>query len=155
MPKVKYHVALTIEERKILLDLVSKGEVSSKAIMHAYVLLAADENSGKAKKSEVEIAEQYQTTQQTVHTIRQLYSEKGLNAAFDRKKRETPPVEPKIIGDVEARIIALSCSTPPSGRSRWSLRLLADKAVELHIIDSISHEAVSRLLKKRTQASSS
>ncbi len=155
MPKVKYHVGLASDERKMLLDIVSKGEASSKTIMHAYILLAADENSGKEKKSEIEIAEQYHTTQQTVHTIRRLYSEKGLNAAIDRKKRETPPVEPKIIGEVEARIIALSCSTPPEGRSRWSLRLLADKAVELHIIDSISHEAVSRLLKKRTQASSS
>lgn len=155
MPKVKYHVALTSEERKILLDVVSKGEASSKTIMHAYVLLAADENSGKLKKGEAEIAEQYHVSQQTVHTIRQLYSEKGLNAAIDRKKRETPPVEPKIIGDVEARIIALSCSTPPEGRSRWSLRLLADRAVELHIIDSISHEAVNRLLKKRIEAPSS
>jgi hypothetical protein len=76
MSKIKYHVALSVEERNQLMDLVSKGEASPKAIMHAYVLLSADENNGKPKKSEVEIAEQYHTTQQTVHTIRQLYSEK-------------------------------------------------------------------------------
>ena len=80
---------------------------------------------------------------------------KGLQAALGRKKRETPPVAPKITGEVEAKIIALSCSSPPPGRSKWSLRLLADKAVELQYIDSISHEAVGRLLKKRTKTSSS
>jgi len=90
-----------------------------------------------------------------VHNIRKQYAKKGLTATIGRKKRETPPVEPKITGEVEARIIALSCSAPPEGRSRWSLRLLADKSVELNFIDSISHEAVGRLLKKRTQASSS
>jgi hypothetical protein len=67
---------------------------------------------------------------------------------------ETKPIEPKITGEVEAKIIALSCSNPPDGRSKWSLRLLADKAVELQYIESISHEAVGRLLKKRTQAAS-
>ncbi len=65
---------------------------------------------------------------QTVHNIRQRYSEKGLDVAIGGKKRETLPVEPKITGEVEAGIIALSCSTPPKGRSRWSLRPLADKS---------------------------
>ena len=150
MPKLKYHVCLSPEERKTLIDLVSKGSASAKAIMHANVLLTADENSVNGRKSEVEIAEFFHVNQQTVHAIRQRYSEQGLDAAIGRKKRETPPVEPKITGDIEAKIIALSCSTPPNGRSKWSLRLLADKAVELQYIDSISHEAVGRLLKKRT-----
>lgn len=155
MPKTKYHVRLSSEERNTLLDLVLKGSASAKAIMHANVLLTADENSSSGRKSEAEIAELFHVNPQTVHTIRQRYSEKGLDAAIGRKKRETPPVEPKITGEVEAKIIALSCSAPPKGRSRWSLRLLADKAVELQYIDSISHEAVGRLLKKRTQAASS
>jgi hypothetical protein len=123
--------------------------------MHANVLLAADENSSKVRKSEIEIARLFHVNQQTVHTIRRRYSEAGIDAATNRKKRGTPPVEPKITGEVEARIIALSCGTPPKGRARWSLRLLADKAIELQIIDSISHEAVSRLLKKRTKTASS
>jgi len=154
MPKVKYHVRLTAEEREQLLSLVSKGTASAKAIMHANVLLAADENNPNGCKSEAEIAELFHVNKQTVHTIRKKYSEDGLSGAVSRKKRETPPVEPKITGEVEAKIIALSCSTPPEGRAKWSLRLLADKAVELEYIDSISHEAVGRLLKKRTEASS-
>jgi len=155
MPKTKYHVRLSQEERNILLNLVSKGSTPAKSIMHANVLLTADENNPSGRKNEAEIAKLFHVNQQTVHTIRKRYSEEGLDAAIGRKKRETPPVEPKITGEVEAKIIALRCSAPPTGRSKWSLRLLADKAVELQYIDSISHEAVGRLLKKRTQATSS
>lgn len=155
MPKVRYHVRLSEDERKTLLKIVSKGSASAKSIMHANVLLAADENSAGGRKSESEIAEFFHIHLQTVHTIRRQYSEKGLQAALGRKKRQTPPVEPKITGEVEAKIIALSCSSPPPGRSKWSLRLLADKAVELRFIDSISHEAVGRLLKKRTETAPS
>ena len=155
MPKVRFHVRLTDEERKTLLQIVSKGSAPAKSIMRANVLLAADENTKGTKKSEAEIAELFHVTTRTVHTIRQQYSEHGLQATLGRKKRETPPVAPKITGEVEARIIALSCSAPPSGRSGWTLRLLADKAVELEYIDSISHEAVGRLLKKRIKAASS
>lgn len=123
--------------------------------MRANVLLAADKNSPSGKKSESEIAEHLHVNQQTVHALRKTYAEHGLDAAISRKKRDTPPVEPKITGEVEAKIIALSCSTPPTGRSKWSLRLLADKAVELQYIDSIFHEAVGRLLKKRIKTSPS
>lgn len=154
MPKVKNHVRLSSTERNRLESLISKGAATAKSIMHANVLLAADENNSKSRKSETEIAELLRVSKQTVHTIRQLYSEKGLDAALGRKKRNTPPVPAKITGDVEARIIALSCSESPSGRSKWTLRLLADKAVELEIIDSISHVAVGQLLKKRTQTTS-
>ena len=154
MPKIKYHVRLSVEERNTLKDLVSKGSASAKSIMHANVLLAADENNTD-RKSESAIAQLFHVNYQTVHTIRRIYSEMGLDTAIGRKKRETPPVEPKITGEVEARIIALSCSTPPQGRSKWSLRLLANKSVELQYIENISHEAVGRLLKKRTQAASS
>ena len=155
MPKNKYHVRLTKKERSVLMDIILKGSAPAKEIMHANVLLTADENSSKVRKSEVEIATVFHVNQQTVHTIRRRYSEAGLDSAISRKKRDTPPVEPKITGEVEARIIALSCSTPPKGRSRWSLRLIADKAIELQYIDSISHEAVGRLLKKRTKTASS
>ena len=155
MPKIKYHVRLSKIERKTLLDMVFKGSTSAKAIMHANVLLIADENNSKGRKSEAAIASLFHINQQTVHTIRRRYSEKGLDVAISRKKRDTPPVVPKITGEVEAKIIALGCSTPPKGRARWSLRLLADKAVELQYIESISHEAVGRLLKKRTKTASS
>ena len=155
MPKIKNHVCLTADERSFLQNLIKKGSATAKSIMHANVLLAADENNIHGRKSEIEIAELFHVSKQTVHTIRQQYYEKGLDTAVGRKKRETPPVEPKITGEVEAKIIALCCSTPPAGRAKWSLRLLADKAVELQYIDSISHEAVGRLLKKRTKTSSS
>ena len=127
---------------------VAQGAATAKAIMHANVLLAADENGSGNHKNESEIAEIYHVNKQTVHTIRQKCSKNGVEAAIRRKKRETPPVAPKITGDVQARIIAVSCSKPPKGCARWSLRLLADKVVELNIIDSISHEAVARVLKK-------
>lgn len=148
MPKVKNHVRLSSAERNRLESLISKGTATAKSIMHANVLLAADEISSKGQMREAEIAELLHVSKQTVHTIRQLYSEKGVDAALGRKKRDTPPVPAKITGDVEARIIALSCNAPPQGRSKWTLRLLADKAVELEIIDSISHVAVGQLLKK-------
>ena len=154
MPLNKYHVCLTKKERNTLLDVVLKGSAPAKEIMHANILLAADENSPKVRRSEKEIADFFHVNPQTVHTIRRRYSEGGLDTAISRKKRKTPPVAPKITGDVEARIIALSCSTPPEGRSRWSLRLLAEKAVELQFIDGISHEAVGRILKKRIKTSS-
>jgi len=155
MPKIKHHVILSEKERKSLLNLVTKGSSTAKAIMHANVLLAADENNPEGKKSEAEIAELFHVHPQTVHTIRKNYSEKGMEDTLGRKKRATPPVESKITGEVEAKVIALSCSAPPTGRTRWTLRLLADKVVELQYIESISHEAVGRLLKKRTQTASS
>jgi hypothetical protein len=148
MPKIKYHVCLTSIEQKSLLKFVAQGTATAKAIMHANVLLAADENGSGTHKNESEIAEIYHVNKQTVHAIRQKCSKNGVEAAIRRKKRKTPPVAPKITGDVQARIIAISCSQPPKGRARWSLRLLADKVVELNIIDSISHEAVGKVLKK-------
>jgi len=120
MPIIKYRVCLSAEERKDLLNIISKGAASARAIMRANVLLSIDENSPDGRKSEAAIAKIFHVNRQTVHNIRKQYAEKGLTATIDRKKRETPPVEPKITGEVEARIIALSCSAPPEGRSRWS-----------------------------------
>ena len=147
MPMIKYRVILSDKERSKLAGIISKGTASARSIMHAHVLLAADESKGQ-KRSEKEIASLFLVNPQTVHTIRKTYATEGLDAAIDRKKRQTPPIQPKITGDVEAKIIALSCSEPPEGRSKWTVRLLADKVVELQIIDSISHESVFRLLKK-------
>lgn len=150
MARKKYQVRLTPEERLSLINLVSKGKASAKAIMHANVLLSADENNPSGPKKDAEIAKLFHVHSQTVFAIRKQYFENGLAAAITRKKRETPPVKPKITGDVEAKIIALSCTTPPDGQTRWTLRLLANKAVELQYIDSISYESVGTLLKKRT-----
>ncbi len=148
MPKQKYVVKLTTKERKTMLDIVKKGSASAKIIMHANVLLAVDESKQQPRRTESEVAEMFSVHSQTVHAIRKEFSINGLDAALSRKKRETPPVPPKITDDVEAKIIALSCSEPPDGRSRWTLRLLAEKAVELNYVDSISYVAVGNLLKK-------
>ena len=95
-----------------------------------------------------EIANAYRTTPTTVQTVRASYCKNGLEATINRKKREAPPIPAKVTGEVEAHIIALACGQPPEGYSRWTLRLLADKTVELGYIESISHVTVSNILKK-------
>lgn len=147
IPFIKYRVILTVRERNKLIKIISKGTASAKSIMHANVLLTADEGNAK-KLSEKEIANLFHINSQPVFTIRKTYATEGLETALGRKSCKIPPIQPKITGDVEAKIIALSCSEPPEGRSKWTLRLLADKVVELQIVETISHESVHRLLKK-------
>lgn len=154
MRPLRYPIQLSAEERKNLQAMVSKGTASARAIRRAQVLLAADENRPGGNLKEYEVAERVGVHVNTVFAIRKAYAEQG-EAAIGRKKRLTPPVPAKVTGEVEARIIALSCSTPPDGRSAWTLSLLAERAVELNVIDSISHETVRQVLKKRTQTSSS
>ncbi|MCF2938350.1 IS630 family transposase [Paenibacillus alkaliterrae] len=148
MRPIKYPVRLSIEEQTSLQAVISKGKSSARAIRRAHILLAADENRPGGTLKEQEIAERMQVHVNTVHTTRKAYVKQGWEAAIGRKQRVTPPVAPKVTGEVEAKIIALSCSTPPTGRSRWTLDLLADRAVELKYIDSISHESVRQVLKK-------
>jgi transposase len=147
----KYDVNLTDSERLDLVKLISTGRATAKSIMHANVLLATDSGLGHGK-SERDIAAHFHVSMQTVHNIRKAYAECGLAVALGRKKRETPPVPPKITGDVEARIIAIGCSSPPEGRARWSVRMIADRTVELEILDTISYESVRRVLKKTSSS---
>ena len=153
MPKIKYKFLLSDKEREKLRKTVKSGTSSVKEILHANILLLLDENSPK-KRNFKEIAESLQTTTTTVMTIKKTYCENGLEPAIGRKKRSSPPIEAKITGEVEAKIITLSCGEPPEGYSRWTLRLLADKSIELGIIDSISYVSVGNLLKKRIEAPS-
>jgi len=155
MRPIKNPVRLTVEEQASLRALITKGKSSARAIRRAQVLLAADENRPGGSLKELEIADRVQVHVNTVYSVRKAYAAHGWEGAIGRKKRATPPIAPKIIGEVEAKIIALSCSAPPNGRSRWTLELLAERAVELKYIDSISHESVRQVLKKRTQTSSS
>ena len=152
MPSVRYIIELSSSDRKILQDIVSKGTSPAKAILRANILLASDRNN-KKHMTVAEIAETYHTTPTTVQNVRTSYANSGLDATISRKKRETPPVPPKITGDIEAHIIALACGDPPEGYSKWTLRLLADKCVELNYAESLSHMTVARILKKRIQAS--
>ena len=147
MPSFKYVIELSEQDRIELFDIVTKGTSSARKILRANILLASDKRSDKYMTVS-EIAKTYHTTPTTVQTVRTSYCEKGLEATINRKKRETPPVPAKVTGEVEAHIIALACSDPPEGYSKWTLRLLANKTVELGYIESISHVTVSSVLKK-------
>lgn len=147
MPSIKYIIELTDADRKTLSDIISKGSSSAKTILRANILLASDRNATQ-RMTVAQIADVYHTTPTTVQNVRTSYVNIGLEATIYRKKRETPPVPAKVTGDVEAHIIALACSDPPEGYERWTVRLLADKCVELDYVDSLSHMTVSRVLKK-------
>jgi len=144
----KYVVRLTSEERTKLQRLVSVGKAAAKKILHARILLQADQGpDGPAWKDE-QIAEGLTTHPRTIANVRQRLVEQGLEATLDRKKQERPSREPKLDGKAEARLIAIRCGEPPQGRMRWTLHLLADKLVELKVVDSVSYETVRRTLKK-------
>ena len=147
MPSIKYVIELSAEEKAKLMELVSKGKSPARTILRANILLASDKENEKYMTIS-EISKAYHTTPTTVKNVRASYCEKGLEATINRKKRETPPVPAKLTGEVEAHIIALACGEPPEGYSKWSLRLLAERTVELGYIDSISHVTVSTILKK-------
>lgn len=147
MPSVKYIIELSDTDQKTLRDIVAKGSASARTILRANILLASDRNA-KQYMTVAQIADVYHTTPTTVQNVRTSYVNNGLEATVFRKKREAPPVPAKVTGDVEARIVALACSEPPEGYNRWTVRLLADKCVELNYVDSLSHMTVSRVLKK-------
>ena len=147
MPSIKYMIELSDQDKATLLDIVKKGARTARTILRANILLASDRRN-ETHMTVSEIAKAYHTTPTTVQTVRASYCDKGLEATVNRKKRETPPVPAKVTGEVEAHIIALACSDPPKGYSRWTLRLLADKTVEMGYIDSISYVTISTILKK-------
>ena len=147
MPSFKYVIELSDQDKATLMEIVKKGNSPARTILRANILLASDKRNDKYMTVS-EIADAYHTTPTTVQTVRTSYCEKGLEATINRKKRETPPIPAKVTGEVEAHVIALACGQPPEGYSKWTLRLLADKTVELGYIDSISHVTVSTILKK-------
>lgn len=139
-------IQLTGSEREELNMYVSKGENKAYKIKHAHILLKADKNGpGWTDK---QIAEAFSCHYQTVYNVRRRFVESGLSGALGRRHRKTPPCPPKLDGEAEARLIALSCSEPPQGYSRWSLRLLASELVKLEIVESICPETVRKTLKK-------
>ena len=147
----KYVVTLTKEEREILGNLVAKGKHHSQKILNTLILLDCDTGEHQVARSTNEkIARVLNISMRKIDRVKKRFVEEGFDAALDKRKADRV-YEKKTDGDFEARLIALSCGNPPEGFARWSLRLLADKVVELHYIDSISHEAIRRILKKRTQ----
>lgn len=147
-PNKRYVVRLERSERERLQRMVSVGKGAARKLTHARVLLHADQSMEGPGWTDERIAEGLSVTTRTIEQIRQRFVEKGLESALERKKRCRPAVEPLLDGAKEARLIAVSCSKPPEGRRRWTLRLLADRVVELNIVDSISYETVRRTLKK-------
>ena len=146
-PNIRYRVTLTGEERGLLYKVIKRGNAAGYRIRHAQILLALDEIPDNNHWSDARIAAAYGCLERAVGVLRKRFVEEGFEAALERKKREKPPVI-KIDGEAEAKIIALTCCRPPEGRVRWTLRLLADKAVELGILDSISDHGIGDLLKK-------
>jgi transposase len=141
MPNKKYIVDLTEAEREQLQQLTRRGKLAARTVTRARILLHA-----AAGCTDQQIAAALSTSLATVERVRQRFVEEGLESALQERARRG--ATPKLGGKEEAHLIAVACSQPPLGRARWSLRLLADKAVELGLCDSISHEAVRQTLKK-------
>lgn len=142
----KYIVRLTEEERGELSGLISKGKAAARKLARARVLLKADADG--PGWSDERIAEAFDIGRRCVENIRKRFVTEGFEAALNRKKRCRPPRQRILDGEKEAKLIAVACGEPPEGRSRWTLRLLSDRLVELEVVDSISYETVRRTLKK-------
>jgi len=143
----RYVVVLPEPERAWLRTLIGQGVASASALTHARILLKADQGEGGPGWTDAVIAEALEAHPTTVARVRQAYATAGLGAAVFRK---TPAREyrRKLDGEQEAHLVALACSAPPEGRSRWTLRLLANRLVELDVVDSISYETVRQALKQ-------
>lgn len=143
----KYRVTLTDDERANLQKLVGSGKAAARSLTHARVLLKADEGEGAPGWDDDRISEALDVGRSTIARVRERFVEEGIDAAV---QRHAPANHRQRVldGVAEAHLIALTCSTPPAGHQRWTLRLLADKMVELEYVDSLSHETVRQTLKK-------
>ena len=139
------HITLTEEERTELTQLIKSGKHSARVLGRARILLLLDRSQGEKRKLQ-EVADAMLTSIGTVSNVKRRYLKGGLEQGLHDRPR--PGAKPKIDGEVEAHLIALVCSDPPEGQVRWTLRLLADKLVELELVESISHVAVGDALKK-------
>lgn len=146
MPK-KYRVTLTADERDQLKALVSKGKAAARALTHARILLKTDEAEGGPACTDDEVCEYLEVGLCTVMRVRQRFVEDGFDAAL-RPRRSTQLHRRKLDGHQEAQLVTLACSAPPAGRCRWTLRLLADRFVQLGYVDEICHETIRQTLKK-------
>ena len=143
----KYIVKLSEEERENLLSLIKKGKAAAHKLTHARILLGADESDPTRKKTDSEIAEQLHVGLKTIQRVRKKFVEEDLAVALERKKNKNKRLQ-KINGEVEAHLIATCCSSPPEGRTRWTLKLLSNRLIEMQVIDNISSATVGRALKK-------
>jgi hypothetical protein len=144
----KYVVELSAGERKQLGEVISKGKSSAKAILKARIVLKADQGADGEGWTDERICEALETNIIMVARTRAKLVNEGLDAVLARKKRARPPIEPIFDGEAQAQLIALACSKPPAGYARWTIRLLADKVVEMNIVDHAHFNTVGRALKK-------
>ncbi len=148
----KYKVTLTKDERSQLKAITSKGSHRSQKVLNALILLSCDESEFQDARSINEVVSTVlQVSMKKIDRIKKRFVEEGFDIALNGRKGERVYAK-KADGDFEAHLVALSCSGPPEGFARWSLRLLADRVVELNYIDSISYETVRQVLKKRNKA---
>jgi transposase len=145
--KKRYPVVLTDTERGRLSGMLAAGAAPARLLAHARILLKADQGPGGPAWVDERIAEAVETSQPTVSRVRKQYVEEGLEAALHRRA-PAREYRRKLDGAQEARLVALACSEPPQGQARWTLRLLADKLVELEVVEAVSFQTVRRVLKK-------
>jgi hypothetical protein len=148
MPLIKYKVTLDQQERKMLQEIATRGKHRSQKVLNALILLGCDQGPFQERKlTNQQVAEALPVSMKKIDRLKRRFVEHGLEAALDKQKARRIYLR-KADGDFEAHLIALSCGKPPQGHARWSLRLLADRMVELHYVDEISHETVRKVLKK-------
>ncbi|MEP1079642.1 helix-turn-helix domain-containing protein, partial [Leptolyngbya sp. PL-A3] len=146
MAKKKYIVALTEQERETLEKLTTTGKTSAYKMNHARILLKADINQGEGGWTDEAISDALDISIATIERVRQRFVETSLEAALTRQVQHQRKAR-RLDGEQEARLIAMTCGEVPDGRARWSLRLLAEKMVELEYVESISHETIRQTLK--------
>jgi len=147
----KNEIKLTDEQRKDLERFSKTGVHSAKLIKRAEIILLLDTSGSRKAVTFEEISKRLDVSMTTITKVKKDFlAAENVKFFLQRRKRDRPPVEPKITGEVEARVIALACSKAPEGCARWTVRLLADKIVELQIVDSLSFKSVQRLLKKHS-----
>ena len=142
-------IMLRAKDRAVLEKFCSTGVRSVKLVTRAKIILALDRSGGRLPEKHEDLADRLGINRRTVsNALRDFITAESIETFLRRKQRETPPVPPKVTGELEARIIMLACGKAPKGYSRWTLRLLAEKCVELHYFGTLSHMTISRLLKK-------
>jgi transposase len=144
----RYRVTLTKEERKELDAMTHRGKTHARRFIHARALLLCDAGADGPAWNVADVATALGVTSRAIEHLKKRFVEDGFEAALERKTREKPPREVIFDGAFEARLITLACSDAPEGHRRWTVRLLADKAVELRFAKSVSHMTVQRVLKK-------
>jgi transposase len=148
MPNKRYLVTLTADERGHLDGLLTNGKASDLVLTRARVLVKADQAEGGPGWADDRIADALDVSERTVSRVRRRFVERGFEACLQRKPQDRPSRVRKLDGAAEAKLIALACSDPPDDRAVWTMRLLADRLVELEVVDAVSDETVRRVLKK-------